>query len=157
VAPKGVAARLGGPFVFPASSYSSNISMQETNPAWLISQAPKDLKAQIHAAVLQGFTVASQTKTTAQLIRPKKFSCLFATLWLFVFGIGFLIYLFYYLSKKDDAIYLDITTQPSKEEIPKVVYALPSSRAILMTIGFFVGVCVLFGLLIRIATFFIEG
>ncbi len=84
---------------------------QTTNPTWLVSQAPGNLKAQIKIAIGKGYHVVSETSTTAQLVRKKKFSCLFATLWLFVFGIGFLIYLFWYLAKKDEMIYLDIEAQ----------------------------------------------
>ncbi len=101
--------------------------MQQTNPQWLISQAQGSLKGQINIAVSRGYHVISQTNTTAQLFRKKSFSCLFATLSCFLFGIGFLIYLFYYLAKKDDTIYLDIETQPDKEEMEKLV-ALEKAR-----------------------------
>lgn len=95
--------------------------MPQINPQWLISQAPRDLKAQIQKAISCGYHVMSQTATTAQLVRKKEFSCLFAVLSLFFFGIGFLFYIFYYLAKKDDAIYLDIETQPSKEEMREMM------------------------------------
>jgi cell division septal protein FtsQ len=91
--------------------------MPQTNPRWLIQKAPGDLKAQVRIAVELGYHVVSQTASSAQLMRKKQFSCLIATLSLFVFGIGFLIYLFYFLSKKDDLIYLDADAQPSKEEL----------------------------------------
>ncbi len=89
------------------------------NPRWLIKQAPGDLKAQISIAVSRGYHVVSQTATTAQLIRQKTFSCLIATLALLLFGFPFIIYLFYYLSKKDDTVYLDIETQPSVADMKK--------------------------------------
>lgn len=56
----------------------------------------------------RGYRVVSRTDTTAQLVKPKRFSCLWATLWFLVFGVGFLIYLFYYASKKDSVIYLEV-------------------------------------------------
>jgi hypothetical protein len=84
---------------------------QVTNPTWLVNQAPRDLKAQIHIAVLKGYQVVSQTKTTAQLVRAKKFSCLLATILFVLVVLPFFIYLFYFPSKKDELIYLDTETQ----------------------------------------------
>ncbi|MFA6100065.1 MAG: hypothetical protein WC750_04295 [Patescibacteria group bacterium] len=86
--------------------------MSQTNPQWLIDTARGDLKAQVRIAVEKGYQVISQTRTTASLMRKKRFSCLIATLSFLVVGVGFLIYLFYFLAKKDDYIYLDIETQP---------------------------------------------
>lgn len=91
--------------------------MQQTNPKWLLQKYPGDLKAQVRYLISTGYLVINQTSTTAQLNRQKSFSCLFATLSFFFFGIGFFIYLFYYLSKRDDSIYLDTETQPTKKEI----------------------------------------
>jgi hypothetical protein len=67
-----------------------------------------ELQKEINRYVNQGYRVVSQTETTAQLIRPKQFSCLFASLWFLLFGVGLLFYLFYYWSKKDDTIYLQL-------------------------------------------------
>lgn len=58
--------------------------------------------------VRQGYRVVSQTDTTAQLVRPKGFSCLWATLWFLLFGIGLLVYVFYYMGKEDDVAYVSI-------------------------------------------------
>jgi hypothetical protein len=95
--------------------------MPQTNPRWLIEKAPGDLKAQVRIAVEHGYQVVSQTHTTAQLMRKKQFSCLIATVLFLCFAIPFFIYLFYYIGKKDDYIYLDIETQPSKEELQKAM------------------------------------
>lgn len=95
--------------------------MPQINPRWLITQAPGDLKGQIQKAISYGYHVTSQTATTAQLVRQKSFSCLLATVLFFFLAIPFFIYLFYYLAKKDDAIYLDIETQPKGEELKKEV------------------------------------
>ena len=56
----------------------------------------------------RGYRIVDQTDTTAQLMKPKSFSCLWATLWFFVLGIGLLIYIFYYMSKKDEIVYLEV-------------------------------------------------
>jgi len=50
----------------------------------------------------------SQTPYTAQLVRPKKFSFLWATAWFLLCGVGVLVYVFYYMNKKDDQIYLQV-------------------------------------------------
>lgn len=66
------------------------------------------LAKEVQRYVKQGYRVVSQTETTAQLVRPKAFSCLAATLWTLLFGIGLIFYLFWYASKKDDTIYLQV-------------------------------------------------
>jgi hypothetical protein len=63
----------------------------------------------IQKYVKAGYRVVSQTPTSAQLVRPRRFSCLAATLWTLLFGIGLIFYLFYYLGKKEDTIYLQVT------------------------------------------------
>jgi len=67
------------------------------------------LQREISNYVNKGFLVISQTETTAQLIKQKKFSFLWATVWFLVFGIGFLIYVFWYWSRKDQGVYLEVT------------------------------------------------
>ena len=54
----------------------------------------------------QGFIVVSQTETSAQLVKPKGFSLMWALLWFLLLGIGLLVYIFYYVSKKDQTVYL---------------------------------------------------
>ena len=56
----------------------------------------------------KGWHVVSQTDTTAQLLKPKRFSFLWAVLWTFVFGVGLLIYLFYHWAKKEQTLYLTV-------------------------------------------------
>ena len=58
--------------------------------------------------VQDGFRVVSQTNTTAQLLKPKKFGFLIALLSLLLFGIGFIIYLLYYMAKKDKTVYIEV-------------------------------------------------
>ena len=62
----------------------------------------------VQGYVKAGYRVTNQTAITAQLVRPKRFSCLWATLWFLLFGVGLLIYIFYYMSKKDEIIYLQV-------------------------------------------------
>jgi len=58
--------------------------------------------------VLRGYRVVSRTETTAQLVRPKVFSFFWATAWFLVCGVGVLVYLFWYASKRDEVLYLSI-------------------------------------------------
>lgn len=73
--------------------------MEQVHPA---------LATEIQKYIRQGYRVVNQTNTTAQLVRPKQFSCLIATLSAFLVGIGLIFYLFWYASKKDDTVYLQV-------------------------------------------------
>ncbi len=75
------------------------------NPQWLVNKHPKNLKAQIKELVEHGYTVTLQDTGTAQLIRKKSFSCLFALI------TGVIPYALYYMAKNDYTVYLDLDTQ----------------------------------------------
>ena len=68
------------------------------------------LQTQINEYVRKGYHVQSQTGTTAQLVKPKSFSFGWAFLWFLLLGFGLLIYILYYVSKKDETVYLYIET-----------------------------------------------
>lgn len=55
-----------------------------------------------------GFLVRQRTATTVQLVRPKRFSFIWAFLWLLVFGIGITVYLIYYAAKQDEGRYVEM-------------------------------------------------
>ncbi len=55
---------------------------------------------------LAPYRVAFQSETSAQLVRPKVFSFGWALFWFLFFGVGVLVYILYYLGKKDAAVYL---------------------------------------------------
>jgi len=74
------------------------------------------LQGRINHYLSQGYRVVSQTDTTAQLVRPKKFSCLIALLSVLAVGIGFIIYIFWYMGKKDDTVYLTVDEQARVSE-----------------------------------------
>ncbi len=78
---------------------------------WGIGRPKPDAPLQEHVNwyVHQGYRVASQTENSAQLVKPKQFSLIWALLWLLVFGVGILIYVFYYMAKKDKTVYLTVT------------------------------------------------
>jgi tetratricopeptide (TPR) repeat protein len=54
-----------------------------------------------------GYRLLSRTETTAQLYRPKQFSCCIAVIMVFLV-IGIILYLLYYLTKKDETVYLEV-------------------------------------------------
>lgn len=55
-----------------------------------------------------GFFVRQRTTTTAQLVKPKKFSFLWAFLWFLMLGIGIIVYLIYYAAKQDEGRYVEV-------------------------------------------------
>lgn len=69
------------------------------------------LDAKISQFVRKGYIVQSQSETSAQLVKPKKFSFLWALVWFCFFGVGLLVYLLYYAAKRDPSVY--ITTEES--------------------------------------------
>jgi len=64
------------------------------------------LQATINSCFSEGYHVINQDATSAHLTRPKSFSILWSLVWLFCLGIGVLVYVFYYLGKKDEEIRL---------------------------------------------------
>ncbi len=64
------------------------------------------LQNEINDYVRTGFIVQSQTETSAQLLKPKVFSFVWAFIWFLLLGVGVLIYIFYYMSKNDESVYL---------------------------------------------------
>jgi len=62
-----------------------------------------------------GYRLDSETETSASMVRPKKFSFLPALLWFLVFGVGVFVYIFWYMSRSDDTLYLH--TEGSKVRV----------------------------------------
>jgi uncharacterized membrane protein len=70
---------------------------------------PNDpLQAHIDWYVQQGYRVVSQTEASAQLVKPKAFSFVWALLWFLLLGVGLIVYLLYYASKRDKTVYLTV-------------------------------------------------
>ncbi len=72
------------------------------------AKAKELLHATIGEFVVRGFTISAQTETTVQMVKPRRFDFLPALLWFLVFGVGVLIYVFYYMSKRDETVYIRI-------------------------------------------------
>ena len=66
------------------------------------------LDAEVTRFVRRGFRVQSRTDTTAQLVKPKKFSLGWAVIWLLCAVFPFVVYLLWYAAKKDEQVYLQV-------------------------------------------------
>ncbi len=89
--------------------------LSESEPEVSSSIRLDRLEQNIVKHVNQGYHVVSRTENSAQLVLPKEFNFLWALLWFLIFGIGLIIYILYYLSKRDSVIYLRV--EPSGEVI----------------------------------------
>ncbi len=79
--------------------------------AMMIQERTAILDKEISKYVKNGYRVVSRSDTTAQLVKPKKFSFIWAMLWLLVAGVGIFVYLIYYMAKKDSTVYLEVDAQ----------------------------------------------
>ncbi len=73
-----------------------------------IEQRKEILQKEIRKYLNRGFRVLNQTDTTAQLIKPKSFSCLIAFLFFMLFVVGLIVYIIIYLSEKDEQLYIEV-------------------------------------------------
>lgn len=71
----------------------------------LLALRSANLDAAIRGLVKDGYRVIDRTADGASLVKPKKFSFIAFLLLLLVVGLG-LIYLFWYLAKRDQTCYL---------------------------------------------------
>ena len=72
------------------------------------SERSRLLEAEVSEYMRSGFFVRHRTATTAQLVKPKQFSFVWALLWFLVFGIGIVVYLIYYAAKRDEGRYVEV-------------------------------------------------
>lgn len=110
-----------------------------------LDQRSAALDAAIRQYIAAGFRVASQTPVSAQLVRPKQFSCAIATLSLLVFGVGVLVYLFYYAALRDDVYFLTVDESGSVQATSN---AQPQNTALLVALGALLLVVACAGLLL---------
>lgn len=75
--------------------------------AWM-TKPPADLPLadQIAWHTSRGYRVISQTPEGVQLVKPKQFSLVWAFLWFLLGGVGLLVYILYYVSKRDQTVWL---------------------------------------------------
>ena len=79
----------------------------------------KDILIEIYSK--EGFTVNSLSDTQMQFRKEKSFSLFWATLWLFLFLVGLLVYIFYYISKSDTVITVILDPSNCKKDVKKDV------------------------------------
>ena len=122
-------------------------------PGLLIEQRTAFLDQQIRQYANRGFRVISRSETTAQLIKPKKFSFILAALGLLLGGVGLILYLLYYWSQKDQSVLIQVDPQgrviDSSRQVPKWRAAIPSlvliALAVVALLAFVFVASVLFG------------
>lgn len=74
-----------------------------------LSERTEILQREIKSHIRRGYIVVSQTDTTAQLVKRKRFSFFWALFWLILgIGVGLVIYIFWYASRKDQTVYLTV-------------------------------------------------
>ncbi len=89
------------------------------NSALLTLKEKKDIIIDIYSK--DGFTVNNISVTQMQFRKEKSFSLLWAILWLFVFIVGLLVYIFYYISKRDDIVTVTLDPSNCKDDEKKDV------------------------------------
>ncbi len=73
-----------------------------------INDRKEILTQQVARYVRQGWIVESETDTTANLSKKKKFSFWWAFIWFLLLFVGLIVYIFYYLAKDDETMYISI-------------------------------------------------
>ena len=89
------------------------------NSTLLTLKEKKDIIIDIYSK--DGFTVNNISVTQMQFRKEKSFSLLWAILWLFVFIVGLLVYIFYYISKRDDIVTVTLDPSNCKDDEKKDV------------------------------------
>lgn len=69
-----------------------------------IEQRREILNREVASFVRRGYRVISQSDTTAQLVKPKRFGCGWAIVALFTVGLALILY----LMQKEQSIYLEV-------------------------------------------------
>ena len=114
------------------------------------SEAHTTLQDTIEDHASRGFTVSSQTETTAQMVRSKEFNLVPALLCFLLFGIGVLVYVFYYMYKRDETIFIrvqggEVSVQSTDKSKGRRNQTSPMSCVItiLIVIGAFIGMAII--------------
>ena len=66
------------------------------------------LDREVQKYVRWGYRVVSRTPTTAQLVRPKRFSLILALLGLCLAVVGLVVYVLLYMAARDSQVYLTV-------------------------------------------------
>lgn len=71
-----------------------------------IEQRRVILQREVERLVKRGYRVTSQTDTTAQLVKPKRFSLFWAIFWFCFLIVGLIGYLLFYAAARDEQVYI---------------------------------------------------
>lgn len=115
---------------------SENVAVKST-------QERRDILQQtINQYVASGYVVVSQTDTSVQLSRHKKFSWVAAILCLLFFGVGLLLYLVAYAVQADEAAYFVVDEHGNVSQVGAKGEAVPPINTNNRLIGIIVAVVV---------------
>jgi LysM repeat protein len=116
----------------PTGSPPQSTEAPPTPDQYSTEQRSAVLDKHIAQLVRHGYRVTSRTETTSQLVKPKEFSLLWALVWLlvtlFVFGLGIIIYILYYLAQKDQTAYLEVDPFGNVQVTPESARRLIGGR-----------------------------
>lgn len=91
------------------SQANPNIMQGATSATELTPAARREiLDATIARYSAMGYRLQSQTDTTAQLVRPKRFSIVLALIGLLIAVVGLIVYLLIYLAQKDSVVFVQV-------------------------------------------------
>ena len=114
------------------------------------SEVQTTLQNTIEDHASRGFIISSQTETTAQRVRSKEFNLVPALVWFLLFGIGVLVYIFYYMYKSDETIFIrvqggEVSVQSTDKSKGRRNQTSPMSCVItiLIVIGAFIGMAII--------------
>ena len=114
------------------------------------SEVQTTLQNTIEDHASRGFIISSQTETTAEMVRSKEFNLVPALVWFLLFGIGVLVYIFYYMYKSDETIFIrvqggEVSVQSTDKSKGRRNQTSPMSCVItiLIVIGAFIGMAII--------------
>ena len=94
----------------PGCGYPIAAGSPEAGIPAAIMQLPAQemLDSVIAEYAARDYRLITRTPTSAQLVKPKRFSFGWAVFWLLMLGFGLLVYLFYYVSRTDEQVFLRV-------------------------------------------------
>lgn len=97
--------------IFVYDTFHVGSRFYKEKPMLPMEQRTAILDKEVKSYVKQGYRVLSQTPTSAQLVKPKKFNLLIALICLILAVLPFVLYLLWYLAAKDSTVYLTVDEQ----------------------------------------------
>ena len=98
----------------------SSFALPSEQPRRLPTQQPSEkvLEEQIVRYTRRGYRIVHRSKNSVQMVRPKRFSFVWAMVWFFfTLGSGIVVYLAYYLAKTDKTVYIRVEPTGSVQHV----------------------------------------